>query len=269
LAIKCGFSKKRPNWYDFVFLAFLVTSIILSQARTAALAVTCSVVLVSTILLFQEKKRFAATQKGRAVFLFLAAIVLGSSVLLFVPKVQEIAWNFVYKHDSQSVEEALQTRSGGVEAQIENFMKSPFLGNGFGVPADGRFRGEVVEVFGLPISAPIEKGFLPTALLEETGILGTSLFLWWLLLAFHFVCKGRIGVFEALFAAAFTVNIGELSFFSMNSLGLLNLVLISMAIVHGSAFVPAQPKKTILSRSGYTPHNDAKAAAERVRGLGP
>ena len=248
LAIKIGFSK-RQNWCDFAFLAFLIAAIILSQARTAALAVTFSVILVFMILLFQSKDGFLAAQKRKAILFGLAAVALGSSVLLFVPAAQELAWSFVFKHDSQSVEEAIQTRSGGAESQIDNFIKNPILGNGFGVPADGRFGGEVVEVFGLPISAPVEKGFLPTAILEETGILGTTLFFWWLLLAFCYACRGQSGIFGALFAAAFFVNFGELSFFSVNSLGLLNFALISVAIVHSSAFTPAL-MKNVTSKLG-------------------
>lgn len=234
LAIKIGFSAKR-NWYDFVFLAFLVASITLSQARTAALAVTCSVILVSAILMFQKNGRLAMTRKGQAAILFLATTAVALSVLLFVPKAQEIASSFIFKRETQTVDEALETRTGGIASHIKNFQKSPILGNGFGVPADGQFRGEVVEIYGLPISAPVEKGFLPTAILEETGILGAALFFYWLFLAFRFACKGRSGVYEALFAAAFFVNFGELSFFSMNSLGLLNFALIGAAITHGAS----------------------------------
>jgi len=241
LAIKIGFSRKK-NWYDFAFIVFLVASIALSQARTAALAVAFSVTLVSTVLLFRGKGGFLVAQKRKAIIFGLAAVALGSSVLLFVPSAQDLALNFVFKHEAQTVEEALETRSGGVESQLENFLKSPILGNGFGVPADGHFRSGVVEVFGLPISAPVEKGFLPTAILEETGVLGTALFFWWLLFAFHLACKGRSGVFEALFAAAFFVNFGEFSFFSVNSLGLLNFALIGVAVAHGSAFAPALSK---------------------------
>jgi hypothetical protein len=92
---------------------------------------------------------------------------------------------------------------------------------------------KVVKFYGIPISAPVEKGFLPTAILEEVGLIGAALFLWWLAAATRLVAKGQTGIFEALFAAALFVNAGEYIFFAMNSLGLLNLLLISLAIADG------------------------------------
>jgi len=64
------------------------------------------------------------------------------------------------------------SRGGLVYSQVHNFMTSPWIGRGFGVYADGVFPSGVKLFAGIPVSAPVEKGVLPTAVLEETGVLG-------------------------------------------------------------------------------------------------
>jgi hypothetical protein len=234
LIIKFIFAKKR-KWLDILLMLAFVVTIILSQTRTSALAVLCSVLVVYLILLFGTNYQTQTASKGGAVLITLALCLMGGSALLFIPDIKDEASEFVFKRGTENVEEEfMRSRGAGAVYQFSHFLESPLMGHGFGVPSSGRFHREATEIYGIPISAPAEKGFLPTAILEETGVLGTSFFLWWLFAAFRLVCRDRSGIPASLLAAGIFVNLGEMSFFSVNSLGLLFFALISVAIAHGS-----------------------------------
>ncbi len=59
-----------------------------------------------------------------------------------------------------------ESRGSGVLSEWQNFTTHPLTGNGFGVFPDGHFPVGVQYFAGIPISAPVEKGILPTAVLE-------------------------------------------------------------------------------------------------------
>lgn len=73
---------------------------------------------------------------------------------------------------------------------------------------------------GIPVSATVEKGFMPTAVLEETGVLGAVLIL--VLLAFLVVPVARYGDIVAfwILSTALLLNFGEMIFFTMGGNGL-------------------------------------------------
>ncbi|MDE3051447.1 MAG: hypothetical protein KGJ48_16300, partial [Nitrospirota bacterium] len=74
--------------------------------------------------------------------------------------------------------------------------------------------------FGLPLSAPTEKGFLPTAILEETGILGTLCLILLLGSLIWQVSRKSDIATTWIFFTSILVNVGEMVFFSFGGLGL-------------------------------------------------
>ena len=132
------------------------------------------------------------------------------------------------------------SRGAGLADQWQNFRAHPFIGTGFGVNPGGGFVGSPVTVLGIPISAPVEKGFLPTAVLEEVGIPGALAFL---VLVGALVRQAyRTGdlVWLAVLLTCLFVNLGEAVFFSMGGLGLLFWLWMGLAI-RGVGPVPAEP----------------------------
>jgi hypothetical protein len=227
------FSSGRSLSLGTVLLA-LVLLIILSQTRTAALAVALSVVLVSLLLMFRRNRSGQRSHRPRAIIIGITLLLAAVGLTAIVPQVRDAVVDFTLKRGEGTVKEALvRGRMYGAAGQLDNFLASPAIGHGFGVSPFAEANTKVVKFYGIPISAPVEKGFLPTAILEEVGLIGAALFLWWLAAATRLVAKGQTGIFEALFAAALFVNAGEYIFFAMNSLGLLNLLLISLAIADG------------------------------------
>jgi hypothetical protein len=124
-----------------------------------------------------------------------------------------------------------------------NFLNSPWLGNGFGVYPDGKFPSGVVMFAGIPISAPIEKGFLPTAILEEGGIVGAACLA--LLIAWigRRAWRAQDLRWRAMFVACLGVNIGECVFLSPGGIGILNWLLMGVCVSACRAS-PLMPRAT-------------------------
>lgn len=223
------FLSRPKNSLLLLFIALgLVALMIASQARTAMAAVALSMAFTAAVVFF-KKKKFIQFRIGRFVtvstvaFVALTLAIAGSSVL------QEKLMGYMYKRNSTDIESALSSRSGGIESQWSNFLESPLVGYGFGVYRWGLGTGGAVEVMGLPISAPVEKGFLPTAILEETGILGGLSFVAVLIYLSRRVIARRNTQWTAIFFACLFVNVGEMVIFSVGGIGLLYWLMIGVA----------------------------------------
>ena len=105
-----------------------------------------------------------------------------------------------------------------------NFLDNPFFGIGFGLPSILDFdRITFDPIFGVPISAPVEKAFLFTALLEEIGIFGLLAFFVFYIKYSIFLYKKINSIFPlALFFSILTLSIFEYYFLSMGTLGSFN-----------------------------------------------
>jgi len=157
------------------------------------------------------------------------AVIIGLFVMLAVAgsqsrAIQQTISDFVFKDDSAgSVAQVLQQSRGSLQQKsMANFRESPLLGIGFGTPSDPeRFERQLeYGPMGIPVSASVEKGFMPTAVLEETGIVGAVLVL--LLLGYLIgpvIWYGNLVAGWMLLAALF-VNFGEMIFFTMGGNGL-------------------------------------------------
>jgi len=145
------------------------------------------------------------------IFLVLSWAPLSKHMRTFLLKERESFNNAYY----------LSKRRVTIERSINNFLDNPLTGIGFGIASDPfMFIVRKDKWLGLPIGASIEKVFLPTAILEEVGILGTLL-----LLAFVFgVIRPLLNwgnlVALCLFITSLLVNMGEMIFFSFGGMGL-------------------------------------------------
>ena len=145
------------------------------------------------------------------------------SLLLLKPSIlTESVYGFIRKGQSQvTVEQSFESSRGrGIADQWANFNASPLFGIGFGVSLGSSFKPVFDSFTGLPLSASVEKGFLPTAILEETGIFGATFFVVFLLSLIRHVFSKIDLVLPWVFLASLFVNTGEMIFFSAGGLGL-------------------------------------------------
>jgi hypothetical protein len=126
-----------------------------------------------------------------------------TSILLKYEGSEALSWEVLF-----------QTRMPLIEFMIANFKTSPLTGIGFGTSYDPGFAAKATWY-----TAPIEKGVLPLAVLEETGLSG-SLFFWAFIIFFliYLIRERNISGF-GIFIAMLVANLGEMMFFSFGGAG--------------------------------------------------
>jgi hypothetical protein len=222
---------KRAYWL-YVATPAAWTFLFLTAARTALIAVVAGFVVILFVALLNRPQWRKSIRKGvlRPASALLAFAIL--SLFLLEPSLlAETVYRFVRKGDSQAtVAESFESSRGrGIAGQWLTFNAYPVFGIGFGVSLDSSFKPIMDPFTGLPLSAPVEKGFLPTAVLEETGIFGAIFFIPFLFsLITHVFSKTEI-VLPWVFLASLFVNTGEMIFFSVGGLGLYTWLLMGWA----------------------------------------
>jgi len=248
LAGRFLFYRKEFRMADGAALALGGALIIASGTRTAALAVLLG--LLGTMVLGATGSR-----QGRKEALKAAGLVLGIAGVVLVAAlssggVRDLFNGFVFKQTSEeSVEEAfMASRGKGIESHWRNFLKEPLIGNGFGVYPGGRLLAKPEMFMGLPISAPVEKGFLPTAVLEEVGLIGAAAFLFMVAAMVRRAFRTGDRVWTGVLLTCLFLNLGEAMFFSMGGDGLLYWLWMGLAM-RGTARLPGET-----SRQRPAPH---------------
>ncbi len=132
------------------------------------------------------------------------------------------------------VEAAEKSRGSLVDAMIENIGMRPLWGSGFGLASDlSTMNVEREPVTGLAIGAPVEKGVLFVAVVEEVGLIGAFFVFLWMWLLIHRSAKAGIIAF-CVMATALAINIGEAILFSPGGPGLLILIVLTWAVTNES-----------------------------------
>lgn len=200
--------------------------IYLTFSRTSMLAAVLGLVVtvgVGGVLRREEWGRQIGNALGRPVAIGSGILILGL-LAMQASSIQRYVAEFVFKDDQAStvVEIFEEARGSRATRSMENFRRSPIFGIGFGAPSDpSRFTRHLERgPLGIPTSATVEKGFMPTAVLEETGIVGAVLILTLLgFLIAPVMWYGDIVAFWML-STALLVNFGEMIFFTMGGNGL-------------------------------------------------
>lgn len=234
----------RPGKIRVISLTAVVglfVLILLTKARTAMAAVLLSMVATFAVVIFVVNWKSTWAKPYRAVAVGLGLLVTTGLAALIFPTVVESLHGFVIKGDQKdrSLQDSFQASRGkGVALQWENFLSKPFTGYGFGIYPGGMMRENIVEFMGIPISAPVEKGFLPTAILEETGIIGTAAFLLLLLVLARRALNTSDMRWISLFFACIFINIGECVIFSVGGIGFFFWLLIGLATMGETSSSP-------------------------------
>lgn len=229
------FVKNFKNMKLYIFLiCCLMFYMFASKARTSVVATGLAFFLsFPAFLTFRAKKFGVSTKKGIVLVLSMLVVVL--SLLGTSGAFSEAILGFLTKGQvGVSVGEAFfHSRGHGVEGHWENFMKSPWVGSGFGVEASADFALRVKYLMGIPVSASSEKGIVYSAILEEIGVIGLMVFLFFLAAIFSRAVR-LDPPFMAMLFSCLTVNIGEAVLFSVNGNGVIYWVLIGLCLASGT-----------------------------------
>lgn len=221
----------------------LVALIILSRARTAGFGAAIGVVVVIASRAL-GRRRLGQAALGRPILICVLACVILGVLALATGSVSKIVTGYLYKGSlgqAQNLDQAFYaSRGGGALAEWDDFLNKPWFGNGFGVYPDGHFPSGVQTFDGIPISAPIEKGFLPTAILQEGGVLGGALLLLLIGSLWRRAWRNTDLRWRAMFIACLGINVGECVFMSPGGIGMFDWLLLTLAMFSFRT-VPALP----------------------------
>jgi O-antigen ligase len=215
-------------------------SLFASQARTAFIAIILGILLSLIIMsLFQPRtlrNAFAPVMRNKRAFtgLMLSVIVALAVTVINWSNIQEGFSDFLAKGvESSSVREGFErSRGNAIEKSWKNFQENPVFGIGFGTASDPEDnKGLGGNIGGIAFSAPVEKGFLPSATLEENGLIGTFFLLVFMGMLLRGCLKKKNFTGLCIFLTCIFVNIGEMIFFSMGGIGLYIWLMIGLSLM--------------------------------------
>jgi len=245
------FSSCRHRYLTLPLMAAWAYFMVRSHSRTSV-AATAFTIATLVIVAGRFRGRHGLVLNvniGRPVLV--AAVLLATALVAAYDaatdgSLAESAAEFAYKGrklgniDTEGVdtEALLYSRMGRIDQSFTNFLDSPVFGIGFGVAKTQAFVN-MATLF----TAPAEKGFLPTAVLEEGGVLGATAFVVFLAtLVFSLVREANAPGIVSL-AAIIASNCGEMTLFATTGMGLFCWVALGMGIMLGDTCLQRQPAR--------------------------
>jgi hypothetical protein len=214
--------------FALAVLGAVSVMIAISSSRTGLLAALMA--LFSTLYMLGPNLSPAGRRRRNLVWtIILIAIAAG-----LVTSLEQIQL-FIFKTNDLGAGISLSGRDEIIGASWNGFMAKPLFGNGFQVPSD--FTEHGAAIFGISSEATsVEKCFFITMLLEETGIVGTLIFLGAItLLLRRWHQKGAHAAVSGMLAFL-TINLGEACILSPSSIG--GLCWLSIFAVHNLTIRP-------------------------------
>jgi hypothetical protein len=243
LTMFCGgiylFTPYRPRWLVASLCVAVLVICYLSAARTglfsAIMTLGIAIVMSMSMSPWTRKKfRVKVTPAQVVVVGILLGVLVVFLDVLQEGEIMSKAERFIVKR-GEAQESAIDTVFASREALIEfswdNFLNSPLIGIGFGISYTPGF-AERAGVF----SAPTEKGFLPTAILEETGVVGTFFFLFFIVTLYRYFLLSKNLLAVVMLSGALIISLGEMILFSFGGLGLLVWSMVGASLIIGRSY---------------------------------
>lgn len=227
-------ANKNNSFYDLFLFILCVVFVVLSEARTAGLGLFLALFFGLFLNPILSKKSFIEANpvfQNKWTYFYIILIIFTG--YLFSGVYFNIIKDYLFKRtDAESLFEAAESSRGTVvDNMILNIENNPLSGIGFGMSSKlENLKVEYDPFFNIPISAAIEKGVLPLAVLEELGIiLGSLVLVWFIISCFR---AAQIDVQKLCIVICIVcLNLGEYMFFSVGGMGMLMLVFFTFSVV--------------------------------------
>lgn len=200
---------KRGN---IVFIIMTLVMIYFAESRTGMASAVLTLVLGYKSIISEKYRRYS----------LLIMIVAAVGIMCSWNSVTTVTNEFIFKHDST---ELFSSREGQIENYQTKFSAHPLLGSGFAVPYD-----PAIKDFTLNTTLQVEPGNLAWAVIGDTGIMGTALFCLYLLCIFFSTYESKWGKI-ILYVVPLVVSMGEMAFFSVNSIAPLYYLMFALYMV--------------------------------------
>jgi hypothetical protein len=256
--------KYRNVWLALPLVAVWVVFMLMSEARTAVVATSAGVL---ALLVFARPTRnrrgwrlrvnFSRPTIWVCVFVAIAATIGVDAALNGAVRRNVVI--FFNKGGSGEASELdtnqmMASRTGMIERSWNNFRESPIYGIGFQVAKTEAFVRNATW-----LTAPAEKGFLPTAVLEEGGILGAAAFVLFLLAYIGELWRERSTPALAMFATFLACNMTEVSIFSPGGSGSFGWIMVGASLILSDHCW--RPPNAPMPRGRAFPESEASRAA--------
>lgn len=242
------FEGKR-TWPILAGAALAWSGIYMSESRTALLSLVLGCLVAGMVAFMKSSWRIVLWQvltRPVAFIVLFCVLVVGG---LYWNGVAGHLTEFLLKDEGEaSVTASLEDSRGGlIKRSLANFRAEPITGIGFGVPSEYALLRVQTGALGMPTSASTEKGFMPSAVLEEVGIVGAIFTLWFILcLVMPVISRGSITILWTL-SSCLAVNFGEMVFFSVGGTGLFLWLLMGFCYMYAIS-APRVPLRMVSCR---------------------
>lgn len=228
----------RPPWWLLGVMGTSLAGILMSEARTAGLAMVLGVglsALLGPSFAGRSIGQMVVGLKSGRVWTVIVCMVLAAVAM--APLIASKLENYITKSgraDVGGLAAAYEHSRGRLMEQMqENIAEHPFTGIGFGIASEP-WRMEVSRdpFLGLPVGAAIEKGVVPLMVVEELGVFGAVLVGLWIVRLLRGSAHSGLAPLAVCFVALM-LNMGEATLFSPGGFGLLSLILFAWAYACG------------------------------------
>jgi len=222
---------RRKSWLH-IFLLCLVPILIYKTSSRTALG-SAMVGGGCIVFLFLQARGIRSRWRSRVLNMTVLLGIVASAVVVASPGARRSATAFLNKRGdldrSVDVTSIIEARSGTAESCMANFRRSPFVGNGFQVSED--MSRISLSDFKSLLSAPIEKGFIWVAILEEGGAFGFAIFVLVMLVMMFKLYQRHAYIGLSTMIVFLVCNTGEFCFFSMSYTGGICWACVFMGVV--------------------------------------
>ena len=210
------FVEHRMCKWHLVFIGMSVIFAYMTQSRTAFVAIIVTIVMCSLIVfnVINLPSRFIHRLKIMFVVLFVMVVIAGVVAEIKYNVISSWIYKGVDKEEDYLVA-MTASRMGAVEMMLDDFKRNPLIGCGFQVNQESARFADQTFVF----SAPVEKGVTPLVVLSEGGIIGSIIFIGFLLSFYATFFKNKYYSTLVLFTTFLAVNLGEAILFSPGGVG--------------------------------------------------
>ena len=251
---------RRPAWLvGIVLLSFYW--VYRTGSRTALLGILLTVTVSVIFMLLRGGEGTARVVAAIKALAFPMLLMLVLVVAFAGRQVMVSAQEFLAKGDqAENVGQAFEGSRGAlINLQMANFRSSPIVGIGFGAPSEqGDLTIKRGGFLGLPTGASVEKGFLPSAVLEEMGVVGAVLLLLIVGSLLRAAWRQPDPALLPLLLGALLINAGEMIFFSPTALGVFMWLAIGLAITpYAPAGVPRYAHRAVYRKPGVLTRSES------------
>ena len=216
----------KNNYFFILIILLILFCVFVSGARGSFAGFSIGFLIVIIIAIMSRSGRndlYYLFKQNK--ILFLQSIIIFLVALYSTP---QFFSSFLTKSSnldgSNLADVFLASRGSFIFISFQNFLDNPYWGLGYGIPSKLDFNRITFDpIFGVPISAPSEKAFFFSAILEEFGIIGSLIFAIFYFKMTVYIYKNIKSIyFKLLYFSVLTLSFFEFYFFSMGMFGSFN-----------------------------------------------